>query len=310
TFLADQVQELHHSQVFHISATQMANSVSKDGRDGQPGWSCYGGPNLRGRAPQDVPGHHNRDVSFSGQDSLVAGWVPGQAPVVFPSHSGIYLAPGDALVMQLHYHFADKPTPDESGMALELTPADGKHHVKIMRVLNPLGPVEIPCAPKDAKAPLCNRDAAITEDARLYGPSGASNESGLLYLCNKTSSEVAATFDGQVAHSSCNLRVPQSGYIVGAMGHMHTLGKSIRMTLDPGTKKEQILLDIPRWSFDWQMNYALEKPLHVTAGQPIRLDCSWDRGADVLRPPKYIVFAEGTEDEMCFGTYALIPDNQ
>ena len=40
------------------------------------------------------------------------------------------------------------------------------------------------------------------------------------------------------------------------------------------------------------------------------MDCSWDRGADPLRPPKYIVFAEGTEDEMCFATYALIPDDQ
>ena len=40
------------------------------------------------------------------------------------------------------------------------------------------------------------------------------------------------------------------------------------------------------------------------------MDCSWDRSADPLRPPKYIVFAEGTEDEMCFATYALIPDDQ
>jgi hypothetical protein len=31
---------------------------------------------------------------------------------------------------------------------------------------------------------------------------------------------------------------------------------------------------------------------------------------DPNRAPKYIVFAEGTEDEMCFGTYGLIPDDQ
>jgi hypothetical protein len=94
------------------------------------------------------------------------------------------------------------------------------------------------------------------------------------------------------------------------MGHMHTLGKDIRLTLDPGTSKEKILLDIPRWSFDWQMNYGLETPLHVEAGQPIRLDCSWDRSIDPTREQRYIVFAEGTEDEMCFATYSLIPDDQ
>jgi hypothetical protein len=97
---------------------------------------------------------------------------------------------------------------------------------------------------------------------------------------------------------------------VGVLGHMHTLGKSFRYTLDPGKPQAKILLDIPNWNFDWQMNYALEKPIHVTAGQKILMECSWDRSLDPNRPSKYIVFAEGTEDEMCFGTYALIPDDQ
>ena len=58
------------------------------------------------------------------------------------------------------------------------------------------------------------------------------------------------------------------------------------------------------------MNYGLAKPIHVNAGQGIRMTCSWDRSLDPNRAPKYIVFAEGTEDEMCFSTYAIIPDNQ
>ena len=51
-------------------------------------------------------------------------------------------------------------------------------------------------------------------------------------------------------------------------------------------------------------------PIHVKAGTKIRMDCSWDRRADPNRPPKHIVFAEGTEDEMCFSTYGFIPDEQ
>ncbi len=104
--------------------------------------------------------------------------------------------------------------------------------------------------------------------------------------------------------------VPEDGIITGVLGHMHTIGSTFRMTLDADTPEAQILLDIPDWSFDWQMNYALAKPLRVKAGQPLRLECSWDRSKDPLRDPKYIVFAEGTEDEMCFGTYSLIPDRQ
>ena len=104
--------------------------------------------------------------------------------------------------------------------------------------------------------------------------------------------------------------MPEDGTLVSVLGHMHTLGSTFRLTLDPDTADEQILLDIPRWSFDWQMNYELADPIHVTGGQDIRIDCSWDRLADPERQPKYVIFADGTEDEMCFGTYALIPDDQ
>ena len=309
TFLADQVEELHHAQVFHISAEQVASSKDVDGKDGQPGWGCYSGPSLRGKRPDAVPGRApRRDAGFSGQSNLVAGWVPGQGPSVFGEDSGILMEPGDALVLQLHYHFSSEPTPDESTLALQLD--DGDEDLKAIRVINPIGPVEIPCAPEDRDAPLCDRDAAIADNVKLYGPSGAANEAGLLMLCGQTPEKLTKDFDGKVASSTCDLRVPEDGTIVSVLGHMHTLGKSIRLTLDADTPEEQVLLDIPDWSFDWQMNYDLVEPIHVKAGQPLRMDCSWDRGADPLRPPKYIVFAEGTEDEMCFATYALIPDDQ
>jgi hypothetical protein len=257
-----------------------------------------------------VPGQRRkRDAGFAGQNNLVAGWVPGQAPVVFPEHSGILLHPGDALVLQLHYHFSGEPVPDRSGLALQLDPGTDTS-IKRLRVVNPLGPVEIPCAPDDADHPLCDREAALAANDKLYGPSGSANEMGLLTVCHRTPEELTKGFTGTVAHSSCDLVVPEDGTIIGVMGHMHTLGKDIRLTLDPGTSKEKILLDIPRWSFDWQMNYGLETPLHVKAGQPIRLDCSWDRSIDPTREQRYIVFAEGTEDEMCFATYSLIPDDQ
>lgn len=46
-----------------------------------------------------------------------------------------------------------------------------------------------------------------------------------------------------------------------------------------------------------------------TLGKSFRFTLApWDRSLDPNRAPKYIVFAEGTEGEMCFGTYAIIPD--
>jgi len=303
--------EIHHVQIFHIDATQAAQGKQRN-EGGKPGWSCYAGPNLQSHgnrlsrtpASADAPRRH-RVPGFTGQPGLIAGWVPGQDPMIYPEGSGILFEPGDAVVLQIHYHYVTAPIPDRTTVSLQTSP--GTEKIKPLDVINPIGPVEIPCMP-GATEKLCDRNAAIADDVKLYGPSGAAFESGLLGLCGKTADELAATFHNGVASSTCDSRVPETGIMVGALGHMHTLGKSFRMTLDPGTPNQKVLLDIPQWNFDWQMNYEFQKPIHVTAGETIRMDCSWDRSLDPNRPQKYIVFAEGTEDEMCFGTYALIPD--
>ena len=300
-----QRQEIHHVQIFHIDSSQVAAAATRSGSDGKPGWSCYGTVDLpsgkRDRTARNVPG-------FTGQAGLIAGWVPGQDPVVYPNGSGILMEPGDALVLQVHYHYYDPPVPDRTTVSIQTEP--GSDNLKRIDIINPIAPVEIPCAP-GANAPLCDRNAALADDANLYGPIGSLAETGLLALCGKTSDELAAiALQTGIAKTTCDYTVPESGTIVSVFGHEHTLGQTFRLTLDPDAAEPTVLLDIPRWNFDWQMNYALAQPIHVVAGQKIRMDCSWDRTLDPNRAPKYIVFAEGTEDEMCFGTYALIPDNQ
>ncbi|HEX4492658.1 MAG TPA: YceI family protein [Acidimicrobiia bacterium] len=304
--------EIHHAQIFHIDAAQAAQGKERSGSDGKPGWSCYGGPaldsfggNRLSRTATTAHYHRHRVPGFTGQPGLIAGWVPGQDPTVYPDGSGILMEPGDALVLQIHYHYSATPIPDRTTVTLQTAPGTSK--VKPIDIINPIAPVEIPCMP-GATARLCDRTNAIQDDVRLYGPSGAGNEAGLLALCGTTPEKLAANFHDGVASTTCNYTVPESGTMVGALGHMHTLGKSFRLTLDPGTAQQKVLLDIPTWNFDWQMNYEFQKAIHVTAGQTIQMTCSWDRALDPNRPQKYIVFAEGTEDEMCFGTYAIIPD--
>ncbi len=292
--------EIHHSQVFHQNAEQAARSRARSGQDGKPGWSCYS-------SPEGVSTRRGSGGGFSGQSGLVAGWVPGQDPTIFPEHSGVLLQPGDVLIHQIHYHYDTTPVPDRTTISLQLDPVTAK--VRQLRVVNPIAPVEIPCMPGETAA-LCDRTAALADNAKLYGPFGSAVEGGLLGLCGKTQAELAGRFQNGIASSDCMYSVPESGTIVGVLGHEHTLGRSFRLTLDPGTPQEKILLDIPTWNFDWQMNYQLETPLHVEKGQKLKMECTWDRSLDSNRAPKYIVFAEGTEDEMCFGTYGLIPDDQ
>jgi hypothetical protein len=296
--------EIHHVQIFHIDASQVARARAKSGVDGKPGWTCYGTVELRS-TQHDPRRHEGR--SFSAQEGLVAGWVPGQDPVQYPAGTGILMLPGDALVLQMHYHYDATPVPDRSTVAIQVAPGTAK--LKQIEIVNPVAPVEIPCMPNQ-HAPLCDRNAAVADDVRLYGPIGAGAEEGILGICGRTAGGVAATFRDAVASSTCDWTIGESGTIFAVFGHEHTLGKSFRLTLDPNTPHPTVLLDIPTWNFDWQMNYGLAKPIHIEAGQKLRMSCTWDRALDPNRAPKYIVFAEGTEDEMCFATYALVPDGQ
>jgi hypothetical protein len=68
------------------------------------------------------------------------------------------------------------------------------------------------------------------------------------------------------------------------------------------------LLHIPHWSFHWQDVYTLQKPIRVPAGTVVRVSCRFDnsgRRQPVIdgkqQPPRYVVWGEGTTDEMCLG---------
>jgi polyisoprenoid-binding protein YceI len=307
TMLPQHLFELHHAEIFRVTPAQVQAAKSITGADGQPGWSCYTGTNLPDPSAAHTDGAATADelAAAAGGTGLIASWVPGQDPGVYPQHSGVLFQPGDEIVMQIHYHYDKPPVADQSSVALQFDPPS--KGIRPLMVENPVAPVEIPCI-AGVSAPLCDRTAALADDARIYGPAGAFVEPGLLGLCGEQASQLVALFKNGVGHTTCNFKVPVSGQIVGVMGHMHTLGKSFRLSLDPGASNNKVLLDIPNWNFGWQMSYTLASPVHVTAGETLQMSCSWDRSLDPNRPPKYIVYAEGTADEMCFSTYAIIPD--
>src|SRR5207344_2431328 len=93
-----------------------------------------------------------------------------------------------------------------------------------------------------------------------------------------------------------------------AAGHMHLLGAAVRLELNPGTPNARVLLDIPRWNFHWQNAYTLAKPVEAKPGDVVRVTCRHDvskrvhaahTGAAIPQTPRYILWGEGTTDEMC-----------
>lgn len=287
----DETRVLHHSLMFLAEASTRPAADSRDGSDGRPGWECQTIPRLAG-----------------GDLSQVAGWAPGTGPVVTPQDAGFPVSPGDFLVVQWHYHYDGEPLPDQTAIALEfasdeeIAAAGGTLRSVDTAIL--LGPAEIPCATYES-GPLCDRDAALARVAAEFGFESLFIPEGINSRCGVSPEDFAHMTDG-LASSSCDMRAPR-GEVITLWPHMHELGTTYRMTLNPDTPEEKILIDIDRWSFDWQMGYDPVDELVFEAGDVLRIECGWDRA---LWPAgvesRYVVWAEGTNDEMCYTGVSLV----
>ena len=49
--------------------------------------------------------------------------------------------------------------------------------------------------------------------------------------------------------------------ILNMTPHMHLRGKDFRYTLTYPDGREQVLLDVPNWDFNWQLRYELAEPI-------------------------------------------------
>jgi hypothetical protein len=98
--------------------------------------------------------------------------------------------------------------------------------------------------------------------------------------------------------------------VIAAAPHMHLLGRSLKLILNPGTAKEKTILNVTNYNFDDQSSTILKKPITVKAGDTIRVECTFD---PTLRQkimqlknlePRYVTWGEGSSDEMCLGVIA------
>jgi mono/diheme cytochrome c family protein len=282
---------VHHVILFRVDPGAVAAARRLDAAGSGPGWSCFGGTGL----PNDVASIRG----FLDNSNWIAAWAPGWGADRYPQGIGVPLAARTQIVMQVHYNLLNGRKADQSSAVLTTVPASAGL-TPVETTLLP-APVELPCAASES-GPLCDRNASIFDAIEKYGNQAALVPAGLLLLCGKnaqTPPAGAATF--------CDRPFSQPTTIYGVAGHMHLLGQSIRVELNPGTPRAKVLLDIPRWDFHWQAVYGLAKSVKVAPGDTVRVSCRHDVGRRSTLPgnagvvPRYIVWGEGTTDEMCLG---------
>jgi peroxiredoxin len=110
--------------------------------------------------------------------------------------------------------------------------------------------------------------------------------------------------------SKADHRFDQAAVLYSLMPHMHLRGKSMKFEAEYPDGRREILLDVPRYEFDWQNLYVLSEPKPMPEGTIIHCEGHFDNSADNPNnpnPKKTVTFGEQTNDEMLVGylNYAL-----
>lgn len=101
------------------------------------------------------------------------------------------------------------------------------------------------------------------------------------------------------------VRLPADARLLAFMPHMHVRGKAYRYELQrPGETEPTIILDIPRYDFNWQLRYTLREPLDAPAGSTLIGTAWYDNSAENPAnpdPTKTVRWGPQTYDEMMLG---------
>jgi len=283
-----QPAEVHHVILFRVPPSAVAAARARDAESNGHGWTCFGGTGLgsRGATLDDAP--------------WVGAWAPGGRENVLPADVGIPMERGSLLIMQVHYNLRHGVAPDRTSVKLRLSSTS---QLKPLETMLYPAPVELPCR-TGKSGPLCDRAKAIEDVTERFGAMSPRIVNGLLLVCNGT------VLPSPGATQSCTRTVEEPATVRAVAGHMHLLGSSLRVELNPGTASARTLLDIKVWDFDNQG--AVPVPAtQIKPGDAIRVSCTHDQSwRDKLPdlqglPERYVVWGEGTTDEMCLGLLSV-----
>jgi hypothetical protein len=284
---------VHHVILFKVPADSAAEAEAKDAASSDPGWTCFGGTGLAGEFG------NLEDANW------LAAWAPGGDENKTQDGYGVKLEAGSRIVMQIHYNLLKGAAPDQSSTQLRWMPASAgltPLHTFLMPA-----PVELPCRPDHSDGPLCDRDAAAIDVKKRFGDVGNTNT--LLHILCGTDIVPSET-------TTCTRPISRGMTVIGVAGHMHLLGRKITIETNPGTDQAKTILRIPVWDFDNQGSHPIT-PLHLDAGDTVRVTCQhqqWLRDKlpafATQREDRYVMWAEGSTDEMCLGMLAVAYDDE
>lgn len=293
-FIPQQRILFHHAILFQVSAKDLPEAITLD-NNGE-GWPCFGGI--------------GSGASFSSflTSPWLSSWAPGRDVDVMPTGFGTPFHKGDRIVMQVHYNLLLRQlgmtVTDQSKVEITAVPAKGS---KLRTLYGDMvaAPVELAC-PTGVAGELCDRGKSLTDLARRTSQASAFESAGINLMCGQSAFKPTPS-----TTSTCDKRIMQNELVVKATPHMHLLGTSLKLILNPGTPGEKIILNRPKYNFDDQSPTVLKSPIALKAGDTVRVVCTFDPNLRTILPalkklaPRYVTWGEGSSDEMCLGVMGV-----
>jgi mono/diheme cytochrome c family protein len=182
--------------------------------------------------------------------SKLLSWVPGRGVDSHRQNVGKRIPAGKYLNWQVHYNPTGKPEKDRTRLGIWFNKQPVTHEVLIRQAGDPL----------------------------------ATHKGGLaLYRVEGKEIEYSAD-EGSTRRRGATPNIPpyaEHWEIIGVTPvteditlyymspHMHLRGKSLKWVVTYPDGHDQVILNVPKFDFNWQFNYELEEPLHIPAGSKI-----------------------------------------
>lgn len=288
-FLPQNAAIVHHGIFYQIQESQVDEAKRMDAESDGDGWQCFGDGGID-------------------EETYIGGWAPGHDETLIGERAGYRMEPGNQLVVQVHYNLlatGGKPgETDQSRIRLRLMSATEKVTPLVGFLLS--SQIELPCTSAES-GPLCDRDAAIDDLVKRTGADAREQVDGLNQLCNGGQPPVA----GDTQH--CDHQAPAGALVYAVTPHMHLLGRAMTVEVNPGTPNAKTLLDEPSYNFDDQAERVLPEPVQLKRGDTVRVTCTHDASLRSKLPrlktmkPRYVVWGDGTSDEMCLAILTVTP---
>jgi mono/diheme cytochrome c family protein len=115
---------------------------------------------------------------------------------------------------------------------------------------------------------------------------------------------------GEASYASqAEFTFEKDGYITGFNPHMHLRGKAAKFMATFPDGREQLLLDVPEYDFNWQHTYTYRDPVFAPAGTRVHMTLWWDNSAGNPAnpdPTAEVTWGQPTTAEMGLGFMKFI----